>query len=104
MQQRHSCKAKSFSSSQEITHIVWNLKVYHHGHKTRPCPEPEQSKHTLPSHFFKIQHTIIIPSIPHSFRFPLQNRVCTSPLSHINHMSCPSHLLDLITQVIFDDE
>ena len=104
MQQRPSCKAKTFSASQEITHILCNPKVYHHGHKTCPCPKPDQSKHTLPSHFFKIQLNIIIPSMPLFPRFPHQTPVRTTPLSHTSHMSYLSHLLGLITQVIFDDE
>jgi hypothetical protein len=36
MQQRLASEVKSFSASQEIPHILWNLKVYYHVHKSSP--------------------------------------------------------------------
>ena len=64
----------------------------------RPYSEPDQfSPCHLPNHFLNIHFNTIFLSTPRSskwpfsFRFPPQNPVRTSRLSHTCHMSCPSH-------------
>jgi len=63
------------------------------------CPYPESalSVHTLTSHFLKIHLNIILTSTPGSpkwslsLRFPHQNPVYASPLTHTRYIHRPSH-------------
>jgi hypothetical protein len=63
---------------------------------TCPYPEPDQSSLRRPPHRSESQCYMIRPSTPGSFkwspslRFPHYSPVCTSPLPHTCHMSCPS--------------
>ena len=63
---------------------------------TCPYPEPVKSSPYPPTDFFKIRFNIILPFTPRSsmwsllLRFPHQNSVCTSSLSHTCHMPRPS--------------
>jgi len=101
MEQSRSWEANQFEVSQEIPHILPNLKVHYHIHKYPP-PVPIVSQldsvHTPTSQFLKIHLDIIFPSVPESpkwslsIEFPHQNPVYTSPLPHTCHMPCPSHL------------
>ena len=87
-------KLTGFAANQEITRILWNLKVHYCTHK-RPPPVPILSLlhpvPTTPSHF-KIHLNIILPSMSWSpqwslsLRFPHQNLVHTSPFLHMCHM------------------
>jgi len=100
MEQSPSWETNWFAASQEIPHILWNLKIHYHIHK---CPHPVpilsqlEPVHTPTSHFLKIHLNIILPSMPGSpkwslyLRFPHQNPVYASPLPHTHYMSHPSH-------------
>ena len=74
--------------------------VHYHSNKCPP-PVPIFSQldlvHTHTSHFLKIHFNIILPSTTGStkwsltLRFPHQNPVYASPLSHARYMPRPSH-------------
>ena len=64
---------------------------------TCPYPDPARSSPYPYFHFLKFHFTIILPSTPVSpkwslsLRFPHQNTVYTSPLTHTRYMLRPSH-------------
>ena len=66
MKQSPSWEANRFSANQEISHILWNLKVHYHIQKYLP-PVPILSQidpvHAPASHFLKIHNNIILPSV-----------------------------------------
>ena len=76
--------ANRFSASQEISHILYNPKLYYRIHKSPP-PVPTLSQlepvHTPTSHFLKIHFIIIFLSTPGSpkwslsLKFPHHNPV-----------------------------
>jgi len=100
MEQSPSWEANRFSASQEIPRILQNPKVHYRIHKC-PTPVPILSQldpvHTTTSLFLKIHFNIILPSTPESpksslsLRFPYQNPVYASPLTHTRYMPRPSH-------------
>jgi hypothetical protein len=98
MEQSPSWKANQFSASQETPRIVWKGKVHFRIHTCSPLvPILNQLDpvHASTSHFLKSHHNIIVLSMPLfpslSLRFPHQNSVCASPLTHMLYMACPSH-------------
>jgi len=105
MEQSPPWEAKSSSASQEIPHIVWNLKLCYHDHYSPPStvPIPNQSNvvHAFLSYFSKIHFNTILSSSKWSLFswLPHQNLPCIRLLPR----SCLIHLilLDLITLIIF---
>ena len=100
MVQSPSWEANWFAASQEIPRISRNLKVHYRTHK-RPPPvfilgQPNPV-HTPTSHLLEIRPNIIHPSTPRSpqwspsLRFPQQDPIHPSLLTHTYHMPSPSH-------------
>ena len=110
MEQIPSCAANRFSASQEILRILCNPEVHYHSQAftTCLCPLPDQSYPCLFISLIEDPFNIILPPMPKSskwslsLRFPYQNSVYTSPVSHT--CTCPSLLipLDFITRRLFD--
>ena len=84
MEQSSSWEANWFAASQEIPHILWNLKVHYCIHKCLPSVpilSQQDPVHTSTFHLMKIHLNIILPSIPGSpqsslsLRFPHQSPV-----------------------------
>ena len=90
----------SSSTSQEISHILWNQKVHDHIHKIPPSvPMLSQINpvSTIPSCFFQIYFNIILPPTPRSskqsvfFRFSSHIPGYVSLLPNVYHMPCSPH-------------
>jgi len=100
MEQSPSWEANWFSTSQEIPHILWYPKVHYRIHMcAAPIPILSQIDpvHVPTSHFLKIHLNIILPSMlgsgkcSLSLRFPHQNPVYTSRLTHTCYLPRPSY-------------
>ena len=100
MVQSSSWEATCFVASQEVPSISRNPKVHYRTHK-RPQPvsilgQPNPV-HIPTSHLLEIRRNIIHPSTlrsPHwspSFRFPHQDPIHPTLLTHTRHMPSTSH-------------
>ena len=108
MQQSPSWGVKRSSACQEIPRILRNPKVDFHIHKrlpTVPVLRQINPEHSFPSHFLKIHCNVIFPSRLRSSKYSsfesvYQNPVCTSPVTHMFHISRASDFFyDLITRI-----
>jgi len=100
MVQSPSWAADWFAASQEIPRISRNPKVHYRTHKrTPPVPNLGQPNpvHIPTSHLLEIHPNIIHPSTPRSpqwplsLRFPHQEPIHPSLLTHTRHIPSPSH-------------
>ena len=91
MEQSPSWEANRLSASEEIPRILWNPTVH--------CRESyaRSIQSMPPSHFLKIHLNIILPFTSgsskwsFSLRFPHQNPLCVSPLTHTCYMPHPPY-------------
>ena len=113
MVQSPSWEANWFAASQEIPRISRNPKVPYRTHKRPPpvCilgqPNPV---HIPTSHLLNIHPHIIHPSTPRSpqwspsLRFPHQDPIHPSLLTHTCHMPIPSHSTRFIIRTLLGEE
>jgi len=98
MRQSPSWEDSSFSASQEIPCILWNLKIPYCIHKCLPA----QSNPYPTSYFLKMNLSIILPSITVSSRWFLSLRFLHQNPQYASPRTCPTHffLLDLMNKII----
>jgi len=92
--------AYSHSSSQEVSHLLWNPKVYYHVHKSLLLVHILSQMNLIHNVYpisLKIHCNIILPYMPRSsawsntFRFSNQNFVCISHILYAFYMPHLSH-------------
>jgi hypothetical protein len=99
MEQNPSWEANIHSASQEILRRLWEPKVHYCVHMSPLLLHILSQRnpiHTFPPRFSKIHSNIILPftlrpsKLFLPFRFPNQNSVCISQLSHAFYTTRPS--------------
>ena len=96
---------------QEITCILWNLRIHYHVHNSPPLDSVLRQinpVYALPTNFFKFvlilspHQCLGLPSSIFLPRFPTKSLCEPLPL----HATCPAHpfLLDLIAYLMFVEE
>jgi len=113
MEQNPSWEANRFSPSQEISHILWNLKVHTAFTRARHLSLYWASSiQSLPPHPTYRRSSLILSS---NLRLGLQSglfplgfptKALYTPLLSPIRATCPAHLilLDFITRTILDEE
>ena len=101
MEYSTSCEADSFSTSQQIPHILRNPNVHCHIHKSRPpvhIPSQINPVHSSdPSYIFKIYLNSILPFTPISSKCSLFRRLSRQdPVYTCPHSPSPIHPARLI--------
>jgi len=108
MEQNSYWEANSCSASQEIPCLLCNPKFHFRAHNISllfSVLNHESPVHKFPPHFSNTHSNIILLSVPVSpkwslpFRFPDQNFVHISHLSHPSYISAQLIILDLITLI-----
>ena len=92
-------KLTGFQPVKKFPHFRESKLSLSHSQMPTKCPYPSQLNpiHTPTSHLLKIHIDIMFPYMPGppkwslSLRFPHQNPVHASPISHTHYMHCPSH-------------
>jgi len=112
MEQSCSWENNNHSASQDIPHLLWNLKFYYYVYKNLllfPVLSQMHLVHTSQPCFPKIYSTITLPSMPTSYKWSFSYRFSTKILyafliSPI-HATCPAHpiLLHLIVLIMFGE-
>jgi hypothetical protein len=112
MEEIPSLKLASFSVTQDISRLVWNLNVHYRIHNRSQLvliPSHINSLHAFLSYFFKLQFNILLPSTLRSSKFHLSGFstkiLYAFIVSHIR-ATCPVHLifLDVIIRIVFDKD
>jgi len=88
----------SHTSSQEILHLLWNLKFQYHVHKSLPLVQilsQMHPVHTFPYYFTKIHSNINLPSLPSSHKWSLPFRFSNQSTVYISHLSCNLHVMSI---------
>jgi len=88
MEHSPSCEANSHSTSQEMSSLLWNLKVQEH--IIAAYPEPNESSHTFPPYFPKIHsypptYTYVFHVVS-SLLVSQPNSVCISHITFVHYM------------------
>jgi len=100
MEQGPPWEGSSSSFSQEIPHILSNIKFAYCGHNSSqlaPVFNLTNPPYTVPLYFFKFRHNTILSSTHRSSKWFLsfkcldQNPTCISFLLHMCNMTLPSH-------------
>ena len=87
--QSPSWEAKRFSASQEIPFILWNPKIHYRIHK---CVLAQCSPYII-SYFLKVNLSIILPSMPRSFKWSLSLRFHHQNPQYVSPLICYIHRL-----------
>ena len=113
-EQSPSSQVNRFSASQNIPRNFWNPKTHHRMYNSPPSVPILSQIHLVhvppPFQFLNIHINIILSSTPWSsmwalsLRFPNVSPVCTSLLPIRATFPAYLILLELITQIIFDEE
>jgi hypothetical protein len=113
MVQSPSWAANRFAASQEIPRISRNPKVHYRTHKSPPpvsIPGQPNPVHISTTHLLEIRPNIIHPSTLRSpqwslsLRFPHQDPIHPSLLTHTRHMPSPSSFFSILSPALLGQD